>query len=175
MKRPIPLWVSLSFPKYLYVQFNDSEDLSINYICNIMFPLFDLSLFLLPLCLQHWVYLSSKIFLLAVLSVGDEILVINGKIVSDLDMVYIETLLHESKSLVVTVRSLRTNHCPAAVTGSQSEISNMMCPPPPSQSRIPEKVIENLTVPSPKGQRSNLALGFSVIPYLSLFWVLGFF
>uniref|UniRef100_A0A8W8JLZ7 T-lymphoma invasion and metastasis-inducing protein 2 n=1 Tax=Magallana gigas TaxID=29159 RepID=A0A8W8JLZ7_MAGGI len=90
----------------------------------------------------------------SLLSVGDEILVINSKIVSDLDMVYIETLLHESKSLVVTVRSLRTNHCPAAVTGSQSEISNMMCPPPPSQSRIPEKVIENLTVPSPK-ENSN--------------------
>lgn len=103
------------------------------------------------------------------LSLGDEILVINSKIVSDLDMVYIETLLHESKSLVVTVRSLRTNHCPAAVTGSQSEISNMMCPPPPSQSRIPEKVIENLTVPSPKGQGSNCALSLTVIPQYNYF------
>ncbi|XP_061171231.1 protein still life, isoform SIF type 1-like isoform X4 [Saccostrea echinata] len=84
------------------------------------------------------------------MSIGDEILVINGKIVSDLDMVYIETLLHESKSLVITVRSLKTNHSQAAVTGSQSEISSMMCPPPPSQSRIPENIIENLTVPSPQ-------------------------
>ncbi|XP_056015232.1 protein still life, isoforms C/SIF type 2-like isoform X5 [Ostrea edulis] len=84
------------------------------------------------------------------LSVGDEILVINGKIVSELDMVYVETLLHESKALVITVRSLKTNHSTAAISGNQSEISNMMCPPPPSQSRIPENVIENITVPSPQ-------------------------
>ena len=85
------------------------------------------------------------------LVVGDEILVINGKIVSELDMVYIETLLHESRTLFLTVRSMRTQPPPSEfiTQHTDSYISNMVCPPPPSQPRISEKSLGNLIVPAP--------------------------
>lgn len=85
------------------------------------------------------------------LIVGDEILVINGKIVSELDMVYIETLLHESRTLFLTVRSMRTQppRTDFVTHHTDSYISNMVCPPPPVQPRISEKSIGNLIVPAP--------------------------
>ncbi|XP_050393235.1 protein still life, isoform SIF type 1 isoform X3 [Patella vulgata] len=85
------------------------------------------------------------------LIVGDEILVINSKIVSELDMVYIETLLHESRTLFLTVRSFRTQPPTSDFITQHADayISNMVCPPPPSQSRISEKIIGNLIVPAP--------------------------
>ena len=84
------------------------------------------------------------------LMIGDEILVINGKVVSELDMVYIENLLHTSQSLCCTIRSIHTQRS----TSSQKsgEIDNMMCPPPPSQSRISEDTLGHLIVPSPAGK-----------------------
>ncbi|XP_033741186.1 protein still life, isoform SIF type 1-like isoform X2 [Pecten maximus] len=83
------------------------------------------------------------------LIIGDEILVINGKIVSELDMVYIEAMLHESMSLCLTVRSLRTQPPPTSVAVDPADINRMVCPPPPSQSRISEKSLGKLTVPAP--------------------------
>ncbi|XP_041354996.1 protein still life, isoforms C/SIF type 2-like isoform X2 [Gigantopelta aegis] len=85
------------------------------------------------------------------LLVGDEILVINGKVISELDMVYIETLLHESRTLFLTIRSFRTKP-PVSdfITDHASTyIDSMVCPPPPSQPRITEKLIGDLIVPAP--------------------------
>ena len=92
--------------------------------------------------------------------VGDEILVINGKIVSELDMVYIETLLHESRTLFLTVRSMRTQPPPSdfITQHTDSYISNMVCPPPPTQPRISEKSLGNLIVPAPS-QKGGWAVG----------------
>jgi T-lymphoma invasion and metastasis-inducing protein 1 len=39
---------------------------------------------------------------------GDEIMVINGAIVSDLDMMFIESVLQEELSLCMMMRSART-------------------------------------------------------------------
>ncbi|KAK3097345.1 hypothetical protein FSP39_008828 [Pinctada imbricata] len=84
------------------------------------------------------------------LAIGDEILIINGQIVSELDLVYIEEVLHSSKGLCLTVRSLRTFIPSQCVKTDTPNIDTMVCPPPPSQSRIPEKVLDGLTVPAPQ-------------------------
>lgn len=42
------------------------------------------------------------------LIVGDEILCLNGKIVSELDMVFVETILYKMLTLTMTIRSCRT-------------------------------------------------------------------
>ena len=84
-------------------------------------------------------------FLPSGLTSGDEILVINGKVVSELDMVYVETLLQDSHSVTLTVRSLRT---PPAGVAIETPVT---CPPPPSQSRISENSIGNLKIPPPSG------------------------
>lgn len=83
--------------------------------------------------------------------VGDEILVINGKIVSELDMVYIETLLHELQTLFLTVRSTRTQPPPSDFIQRQTDtyIDNMMVPPPPTQPRLSDRSIGCLIVPAP--------------------------
>ncbi|XP_070190492.1 protein still life, isoform SIF type 1-like isoform X2 [Littorina saxatilis] len=98
------------------------------------------------------------------LVVGDEILVINGKIVSELDMVYIETLLHESRTLFLTVRSMRTQppRSDFITQHTDTYISNMVCPPPPSQPRISDKSLGHLIVPAPSkkdGDSRQLAAG----------------
>ena len=82
---------------------------------------------------------------------GDEILVINGKIVSELDMVYIETLLHESRTLFLTVRSMRTQPPRSEFVTQHTDtyIRSMVCPPPPSHSRLTDKSLGDLIVPSP--------------------------
>jgi len=41
---------------------------------------------------------------------GDEIMVINGAIVSDLDMMFIESVLQEELSLCMMMRSARTGN-----------------------------------------------------------------
>ncbi|XP_012937622.1 protein still life, isoform SIF type 1 isoform X2 [Aplysia californica] len=85
------------------------------------------------------------------LIVGDEVLVINSKIVSELDMVYIETLLHESRTLFLTVRSMRTQPPRSDFISQHTDayINNMVVPPPPSQSRLSDKSLGNLIVPAP--------------------------
>lgn len=86
------------------------------------------------------------------LIVGDEILVINGKVVSELDMVYVETLLAESEFVCMTIRSCRVErpqNTTALMEHADVYIENMMCPPPPTQSRISDKAIGDLIVPAP--------------------------
>ncbi|CAG5118110.1 unnamed protein product, partial [Candidula unifasciata] len=93
------------------------------------------------------------------LIVGDEIMVINGKIVSELDMVYIETLLHESRTLFLTVRSMRTQPPRSNFIQRHTDayIDKMVVPPPPHQSRLSEKSIGNLIVPAPDASGSARA------------------
>ncbi len=83
---------------------------------------------------------------------GDEIVVINGKVIAELDMVYVENLLQDSTTVTMTIRSCRTD-CPVNTTALMEHadmyIENMMCPPPPSQARISDKVIGDLIVPAP--------------------------
>ncbi len=83
---------------------------------------------------------------------GDEILVINGKVVSDLDMVFVENMLIEINALCMTIRSCRVDrpiNTTALMEHADIYIDNMVCPPPPTQSRISDKVIGELIVPAP--------------------------
>ncbi|XP_076466563.1 protein still life, isoform SIF type 1-like isoform X2 [Babylonia areolata] len=70
------------------------------------------------------------------LIVGDEVLVINGKVVAELDMVYIETLLHESRTLFLTVRSMRTQPPRSEFITQHTDtyIKRFVCPPPSAAS-----------------------------------------
>ena len=77
---------------------------------------------------------------------------INSKVIAELDMVYVEGLLQDSDAIYMTVRSCRGEK--PGVTTVQMEhadvyIENMMCPPPPMQSRISDKLIDQLIVPAP--------------------------
>nr|XP_018900306.1 PREDICTED: protein still life, isoforms C/SIF type 2 isoform X2 [Bemisia tabaci] len=88
---------------------------------------------------------------------GDEIMVINGAIVSDLDMMYLESVLQEELSLCMMMRSSRT--AAPEVTASQMRniamhtddmIQSLVCPPPPSEPPIiSEEMISGLIVPAP--------------------------
>ena len=83
---------------------------------------------------------------------GDEILVINGKVIAELDMVYVENILQEMTSVTLTIRSCRIEspvNTTVLMEHADMYIDNMMCPPPPSQSRISDKVIDELIVPAP--------------------------
>lgn len=77
---------------------------------------------------------------------------INSKVVSDLDMVFVETMLHEANSLCLTIRSCRVErpvNTTAMMEHADMYIDNLMCPPPPSQTRISDKSISKLIVPAP--------------------------
>ncbi|GAB1600635.1 protein still life, isoform SIF type 1-like isoform X8 [Argonauta hians] len=81
---------------------------------------------------------------------GDEILIINGKIVSELDMVFIEALLHESHSLCMTVQTCRVQVPTVVNAGGPSDtndsiIQNTMGTPPQPR----DKAIADLSVGSP--------------------------
>ena len=83
---------------------------------------------------------------------GDEILVINSKVVSDLDMVYVEGFLQEAQGVCLTIRSCRTEkpvNTTALMEHADAYIESMTCPPPPCQTRISDKVIGELIVPAP--------------------------
>ena len=82
------------------------------------------------------------------LAIGDEVLVVNGKMVSELDMVYFEGLLQDFTSLCLTVRSCRVERT-IPVNVFQDHIENMVCPPPPMQSHVSDKVLGSLIVPAP--------------------------
>lgn len=51
---------------------------------------------------------------------GDEIMVINGAIVSDLDMMFIESVLQEELTLCMMLRSCRPGNC-TYILGSESK------------------------------------------------------
>lgn len=83
---------------------------------------------------------------------GDEIMVINGAIVSDLDMMYLESVLQEEVGLCMMMRSSRTE--PPDLTGitrvTDDIIDSLVCPPPPTDPPvISEEMISGLIVPAP--------------------------
>ncbi|XP_064473099.1 protein still life, isoform SIF type 1-like [Ornithodoros turicata] len=82
---------------------------------------------------------------------GDEIMVINGAIVSDLDMMYIECVLQEELSLCMMMRSSRTEppDLASAMRTTDDYIESLVCPPPPSDSVLSDEMIGKLIVPSP--------------------------
>ncbi|EEB20227.1 still life, sif, putative [Pediculus humanus corporis] len=86
---------------------------------------------------------------------GDEIMVINGAIVSDLDMMYLESVLQEELALCMMMRSSRTEPPDlTAVSGimrsTDDIIESLVCPPPPSDPPvISEEMISGLIVPAP--------------------------
>lgn len=79
-------------------------------------------------------------------------MVINGAIVSDLDMMYLESVLQEEVGLCMMMRSSRTE--PPDLTGimrvTDDIIESLVCPPPPSDPPvISEEMISGLIVPAP--------------------------
>lgn len=93
---------------------------------------------------------------------GDEIMVINGAIVSDLDMMYLESVLQEEVGLCMMMRSSRTE--PPDLTGimrvTDDIIESLVCPPPPTDPPvISEEMISGLIVPAP-GWSEFFALSF---------------
>ncbi|CAM1297612.1 TIAM1 (predicted) [Pycnogonum litorale] len=81
----------------------------------------------------------------------DEIMVINGAIVSDLDMMYIESVMQEELSLCMMVRSSRLE--PPEMTNlmksADDYIEQLVCPPPPTDLSLSEEMIGKLIVPAP--------------------------
>ena len=87
-------------------------------------------------------------------------MVINGAIVSDLDMMYIESVLQEEMSLCMMMRSSRTEppdltSCVAKTTDDM--IESLVCPPPPSEGALNEEAISSLIVPAPKWNKESLS------------------
>lgn len=79
-------------------------------------------------------------------------MVINGAIVSDLDMMYLESVLQEEVGLCMMMKSSRTE--PPDLTGIMRDtddiIESLVCPPPPSDPPvISEEMISGLIVPAP--------------------------
>lgn len=83
-------------------------------------------------------------------------MVINSAIVSDLDMMYLESALQEELSLSMMMRSSRTEP-PQLPSGSRiiskttdDIIQSLVCPPPPTDPPvISEEMISGLIVPAP--------------------------
>ena len=94
---------------------------------------------------------------------ADEIMVINGAIVSDLDMMYIESVLQEEMSLCMMMRSSRTEppdltSCVARpVNTTDDMIDSLVCPPPPSEGPLNEEAISSLIVPAPKWNKESIS------------------
>ncbi|XP_074593013.1 guanine nucleotide exchange factor still life [Brevipalpus obovatus] len=85
---------------------------------------------------------------------GDEILIINGSRVADLDMMFIESVLQEELSLGMTILSCRSEppETATSATGIRTDddfIESLVCPPPPSDSHLSDEMIGKLIVPSP--------------------------
>lgn len=83
---------------------------------------------------------------------SDEIMVINGAIVSDLDMMYLESVLQEELALCMMMRSSRTE--PPDLSGTMRVtdeiIESLVCPPPPTDPPVmSEEMITGLIVPAP--------------------------
>lgn len=80
-------------------------------------------------------------------------MVINGAIVSDLDMMYLESVLQEEQALCMMMRSSRVE--PPEIVGilrvtTDDMIESLVCPPPPSDPpMMSEEMITGLIVPAP--------------------------
>ncbi|EDW50600.1 GM14715 [Drosophila sechellia] len=90
---------------------------------------------------------------------GDEIMVINGAIVSDLDMMYLESVLQEEQSLSMMMRSSRTE--PPDLVGimrvTDDMIDSLVCPPPPTDPPVmSEEMITGLIVPAPGWRNAEI-------------------
>ncbi|XP_071747174.1 protein still life, isoform SIF type 1 isoform X11 [Lepeophtheirus salmonis] len=85
---------------------------------------------------------------------GDEIMVINGAIVSDLDMMFIESVLQEEISLCMMMRSSRTD-LTSVLKSTDDMIERLVCPPPPSDNAINEDIISSLIVPAPEWNKNQ--------------------
>jgi T-lymphoma invasion and metastasis-inducing protein 1 len=73
-------------------------------------------------------------------------------IVSDLDMMYIESVLQEELSLCLMLRSSRTEPpaLSAALAAADAAIAQLVCPPPPTDPDfLTEDALSNLIVPAP--------------------------
>lgn len=85
-------------------------------------------------------------------------MVINGALVGDLDMMYIESVLQEELSLSLMIRSCRAD--PPDVTcllrTTDDLIDSLVCPPPPSDQLITDDILSNLIVPAPSWRTSFL-------------------
>lgn len=82
---------------------------------------------------------------------GDEIMVINGAIVSDLDMMFIESVLQEEQNLCMMIRSPRSEPPESSSLARTTDdyIESLVCPPPPSDGAISDEMISKLVVPAP--------------------------
>ncbi|XP_064098883.1 protein still life, isoform SIF type 1-like isoform X4 [Macrobrachium nipponense] len=87
---------------------------------------------------------------------GDEIMVINGAIVSDLDMMYIESVLQEELALCLMMRSSRTDPPDLASLMKTTDeiIESLVCPPPPTEASLNEEMISRMIVPAPSWSKS---------------------
>ena len=108
-------------------------------------------------------------------------MVINGAIVSDLDMMFIESVLQEETSLCMMMRSARLGinatgysfknfqgfiillpyfvteppDCGGAIKNATDDIiESLVCPPPPCDNALNEEVISSLIVPAPGWSKS---------------------
>ncbi|KAI8488200.1 T-lymphoma invasion and metastasis-inducing protein 1 [Branchiostoma belcheri] len=81
---------------------------------------------------------------------GDEVLVINGRVVYDLDMIYIESLL-QGPALTLTLRTNRPESQVASLHLRTTDllIDQLICPPPPSQSEYEDPTLDDLIIPAP--------------------------
>ncbi|KAB7495767.1 Protein still life, isoform SIF type 1 [Armadillidium nasatum] len=88
---------------------------------------------------------------------GDEIMVINGAIVSDLDMMYIESVLQEELALCLMMRSSRTEPPDLASLMKTTDeiIESLVCPPPPTEASLNEEMISRMIVPAPNWSKLN--------------------
>ncbi|XP_037784013.1 protein still life, isoform SIF type 1-like isoform X8 [Penaeus monodon] len=89
---------------------------------------------------------------------GDEIMVINGAIVSDLDMMYIESVLQEELALCLMMRSSRTDPPDLASLMKTTDeiIESLVCPPPPTETSLNEEMISRMIVPAPTWSKAIL-------------------
>lgn len=97
-------------------------------------------------------------------------MVINGAIVSDLDMMYLESVLQEEQALCMMMRSSRVE--PPELTGimrvTDDMIDSLVCPPPPTDPPvISEEMISGLIVPAPGWSKWILNSGNSTSSYCS--------
>lgn len=79
-------------------------------------------------------------------------MVINGAIVSDLDMMYLESVLQEELALCMMMRSSRVEPPDLAgiMRATDDIIDSLVCPPPPSEPPVfSEEMISGLIVPAP--------------------------
>lgn len=100
-------------------------------------------------------------------------MVINGAIVSDLDMMYLESVLQEEQALCMMMRSSRVE--PPEIAGilrvtTDDMIESLVCPPPPSDPPImSEEMITGLIVPAPGWSKCHFhSLPFAVRSFLPL-------